>query len=227
MTALRNAVALAAALALLPICAEATVSRAISFDDKVTNAASIILGKCVRQESRWDDAQRWILTYSTFEVERAIKGLPARQITIVTPGGSVGSIHQDTIGVPKFTVGDEHIVFVRNTAVGPSVLYFDQGAYAVAREGSERIVKPVVSAAVLVDSQRGMAVAPESPRTLREFEASVRDTVRRKEAMRMEMVEREKREQASLVNVLRRNKMLVLLALAGAVLATWQLVKRW
>ena len=225
---LRAVLALAAVVALFAPAAQATISRAVSFDEKVENAAAIVLGTCVRQESRWDEAGRWILTYSTFRVDKPIKGAAAGEITIVTPGGSVDGLYQETIGVPKFRVGDEHVVFVRNTDVGPTVLYFEQGAYGVETVRGEKIVRPAVSAAVLIDDQRGMAVTPEQPRPLREFEAQVRDTIRRREAMRMEMIEREKKkEEASIVSVLQRNRMLVILALLGAVLATWQLIKRW
>ena len=222
--------AVAAVFALLSTQAGATLSRAISFDEKVGNAAAIIVGRCTSQQSNWDAAHKWILTSSTFVIEKTLKGLPAQEVTIVTPGGVVDGVHQHTIGVPKFTVGDEHVLFVRNTKAGPTVLYFDQGAYEVIRVRGERIVKPAVSSAVLIDQQRGMAVTPEGARTLREFEDSVRETIRRGELkQRMDMIERQKRAraEASILNVIRRNKMLIMLALIGAALATWQLVKRW
>lgn len=222
---MRNA--LLALTILLSAEASATLSRAISFDDKVHNAQSIVLGTAIRSESRWDESHRWILTYTTFRIEKSLKGFPAQEITIVTPGGTVEGIHQETIGVPRFRNGEERVIFVRNSQAGPTVLYFEQGAYDVLNVRGERIVKPAVSSAVLIDSQRGMAVSPEEPRSLREFEASVRDSMRRREINRMEMLEREKREQASVLNVLKRNRILVLLALAGAMLATWQLIKRW
>lgn len=224
---MRIPVALTVALALMPSFAEATISRAIAFDEKVENAAAIVLGRCVSQRSQWDDTRRWILTYSTFEVEKAMKGAPSREITIVTPGGNVGDIYQDSIGIPAFRQGSEHVLFVRNSKVGPTVLYFDQGAYDVVSVRGERFVKPVVSSAVLVDTQRGMAVAPEATRSLRDFETSIRDSIRRREAMRMQVIEKKRKEETSLLNVLHRNRALVFLALIGAVLATWQLVKRW
>lgn len=224
----RITLALAAVLLLLPLRAEATLTEAKSFDDKVENAASIVIGKCVSKESRWDDAHRWILTYNKFEVEKALKGVQGREVTIVTPGGVVGNIQQDTVGIPKFEVGDEHVLFVRNTAAGPTVLYFEQGAYDLIKDQrGDRTVMPAVSSAVLIDSQAGRAVAPEEPTTLRAFEGRVRETIKRREAQRMEMIEREKKEQNSIIGVLQRNKALVFLALIGAVLATWQLVKRW
>ena len=223
----RLSLAFATALALAPMSAHATISVAKSFDDKVENAASIVVGRCLRQQSQWDASHKLILTSTTFRVEKMLKGAPAQEVTVVTPGGTVGTIAQDVIGVPRFHEGDDHVIFVRNTNSGPTVLYFEQGAYQVVDEGNERMVKPLVSSAVLMDTQRGIAVAPEGPRTMREFENSVRETMRRREAMRMEMIERQKKEASSIGNVLRRNWMLVALALVGGVLATLQLMKRW
>ena len=224
----RLSLALAAVLSLLPLRAEATLAEAKSFDEKVDNAASIVVGRLVAKESRWDAAHRWILTYNRFEVEKALKGTVGREVTLVTPGGTVGNMTQDAVGVPKFEVGEEHVLFVRDTQAGPTVLYFDQGAYRLERDGrGERMVVPSVSAAVLIDTQAGKAVRPEEPRSLREFETRVRDTARRREAMRMKMIEKEKKEEASIWRVVQRNKALVVLALIGAVLATVQLIRRW
>ncbi len=204
--------------------------KAATFDDKVENAASIILGTVVKQESRWDDAHRWILTYTTFRIDKAIKGVsPAlTEMTIVTPGGTVGDDHQDTIGVPTFAAGSEHVLFIKNTKAGPTVLYFDQGAYDVeTNDRGDRVIKPVSTDAVTIDTQRGMAVAPESPRTLDQFERDVRDSERRAVMNRMELV-RKQQEAASpsLWSLLARNKFIVLLALAGAAIATWQYMRR-
>src|SRR3954454_24737062 len=122
--------ALAAALLLLALPAvHAAVVAAASFDEKVDNAAAIILGKCIRTESKLDPSGRWIVTYSTFAVEKSFKGDTAQEVTLITPGGSVGGVHQSSVGVPEFRQGDEHVVFVKNTRLGPTVLYFDQGTY--------------------------------------------------------------------------------------------------
>lgn len=218
---------LALALAFVPVTAEATIAKAMKFDDKVENAAAIVMGRVVAQRSEWDAARNWILTYSTFQIEKTLKGMPAQQITIVTPGGQVGDIAQDVVGVPRFAEGEEHVVFVRNSQAGPTVLYLDQGAYRVEKnDRGDRIVTPLVSSAVLVDSQRGIAVAPERPRALSEFENTVRDSVRRREILRMKLLEQQKREEASVWNQIKNNKTLVALALIGAILATWQLVRR-
>jgi hypothetical protein len=226
MTSNKNLFA-AAVLTLAPLAAQATITQAVEFDAKVDQAASIILGKCIRTESRWDDSRRFILTYSTFRVEKSLKGQPAQEVTIVTPGGEVNGEHQDTIGVPSFEEGSEHVLFVKNTRVGPTVLYFDQGAYDVLADGNERVVRPVSSEAVRLDTQRGMAAAAEPPRTLRAFETAVRDSDRRGRLNRMEMIRKQKEvEESSIGSVLARNKLLVLLALAGLALAAWQWMRR-
>jgi hypothetical protein len=223
----RTALAFAAVLAFLPVAAEATIARAVKFDEKVDRAAAIVVGKVVSQQSTWDAKRERILTYSKFQIEQTLKGVPSQEITIVTPGGVVGDIAQDYVGVPRFNTGGEHVVFVKNTNVGPTVLFFEQGAYRVEKDSrGDRIVAPLVTNAVLVDSQRGAAVAPESPRLLRDFTSNVRESVKRREVMRMKMIEQKKREEASLWNQVKRNKLLVTVALLGIMLATWQLMKR-
>jgi hypothetical protein len=222
--------ALAATAVILAVpAAQASMAVAATFDDKVDHAASIILGKCLRQESRFDPSGRWIVTYSTFAVERTMKGNPMPELTLVTPGGAVGSVHQSTIGIPAFHPGGEHVIFVKNSNLGPTVLYFDQGAYDVTTDDhGEKIVTPVPSNLVKVDTQRGMAVANDAPRPLPLFEREVGDTIRnlRDEKMRMGMMAAERlRREASMWSVAKENRWTILLAVAGIAFATWRLLR--
>ena len=224
------ALAISAVIAAAP-AARATLATAASFEQKVGNAASIILGKCVRQESRFDPSGRWILTYSTFQIEKTIKGSAAPEITIVTPGGQVGSLHQSSIGIPAFQPGAENVIFVKNSNAGPTVLYFDQGAYDVKTDDrGQRVVTPVPSDLVTIDPQRGVAVAPNNtPQPLPEFEQRVGDTIRelRNEKNRMDALAAEKlRQEASFWTAVKQNRWTILLALAGVAFATWRLLRR-
>jgi hypothetical protein len=161
--------------------AVASLARAISFDEKVAAADQIFLGRVIRTHSAFDSSGRWIVTYSTFQVERNFKGGPEGEVTLVTPGGRVGSLHQETVGVPSFGAGESNIVFVRRAEPGATVLYFDQGAYRVDTDGSgETIVRPVPSELVLLDPSSGKAgsTADEGVRTLEEFERAVRSSLR-------------------------------------------------
>jgi hypothetical protein len=224
----RLPLALALTTFLLPVTANASMARAASFDDKVDNAARIVVGKCVRQRTEWDAAHRWILTYATFSVEKTLKGMPASEVTVIIPGGTVGEVHQETVGMPAFREGGENVLFVRDTRSGPTVLYFEQGAYDIVRDQrGDRIVQPVASDAVHIDTQRGIAVAAESPRSLRDFESDIQSSMTRQAKNRMELIrERRKAESNSLGDILERNKLLVALALAGIFLSGWQLYRR-
>src|ERR1700694_1143449 len=96
------ALVLALAVSLVAGRAAASVARAIAFDEKVDRAEAVILGKCVHLRTEWDPAHRWILTYSTFKVEKVLKGPPSDELTLVTPGGTIDGIHQGTSGVRPF-----------------------------------------------------------------------------------------------------------------------------
>ena len=201
--------------------AHATLQRAVAFDDKVDQAAAIVLGKVVRTHSQWDPSHRWILTYSTFTVEQTMKGTAPAEVTVVTPGGTVGNVVQSTIGIRPFREGDENVIFIKNTTAGPTVLYFDQGAYDVTDDHGQKMVAPVATDAVHLDTQRGAIVEPEHVRTLSEFARDVHDSIERTRANKMELVRnRQKQQQASLMETLLKYKLLVALALIGTLLAT-------
>ncbi|HUP49957.1 MAG TPA: hypothetical protein VNA04_14315 [Thermoanaerobaculia bacterium] len=209
--------------------AGATVALAATFDEKVENAQAIVLGRVVKQETRYDEEKRFILTYTTFRVEKALKGGAPPDLTLVTPGGRVGEVRQTTVGVPVFEEGREHVVFVRDSSRGPTVLFFDQGAYDVVTERGERIVLPVATGAVRLDAQRGVAAAPEQPRTLREFEAAVRAAGERARLHRMQVLEQQRREaeeRSSIWTAVARNKWVILLAVLGLIVATIHFMRR-
>lgn len=158
--------------------AQASVARAVAFDEKVQQADSIILGRCTGTRSAWDPSGRFILTYSTFQVEKALKGAAVPEITVVTPGGKVGSIRQETVGIPQFSPGEQNVLFVKRSAAGLTVAYFDQGAYRVAADPRGEVkVAPIASNLALVDPQSGVMSGREPIRSLREFEGAVRTSL--------------------------------------------------
>ena len=217
-------------IALAVPAANAAVAQAATFDEKVDNAAAIFLGKCVKTEAKFDPTGRWIVTYATFNVEDTMKGAAAGQVTVVTPGGSVNGIHQETIGVPAFREGDEHVIFLKNTRLGPTPLYFDQGTYNVAAgEHGEKMIVPMPSNVMHIDTQRAMAVvAPtDEPRSLNSFKQAVSDSMKGSpQRMQMSALQTKAKTQKSIWSTVVENKLLVMLALAGIALAAWQLMRK-
>jgi hypothetical protein len=215
------------------VSALATVAKAIPFEDKVLDADSIILGKCTATRTGWDPSGRWIVTYSTFQVDKAYKGATVPEVTVLTPGGKVGSLHQETIGVPRFESGKQNVVFVKSTDAGPTVLYFDQGAYEVAKDArGELSVQPVASDLVLVNQQSGIVGSAETRRPLAVFEREVGRTLERGERGQIHRygvvpaAERPSRSaSAELLNVARQYRFLIGAVLILIAISTYLLVK--
>jgi hypothetical protein len=227
-----SAVLTAVAAFVLAIPAQATIARAVSFNEKVEGADAIIVGKCSATRSDWDASHRWIVTYSTFQVEKALKGQPVNEITVVMPGGQVGSLHQGTVGIPEFHAGQSNVLFVQQTPLGPTVAFADQGAYDVATDSKgTRVVIPKRSPDVVrIDTQRGVAVDNselDGVRSLDQFERDVHDSLQRARRQQMSAIAPKPHEdRGSLVAFFTRNRVIIVLAGIGIAVAAWQLFLR-
>ena len=224
------------ALCTLTQPASATLARAVSFDEKVASADSIVLGRCLRTESKLDPSGKWIVTYSTFAVEKSFKGgSQPGEMTLVTPGGRINGLHQRTVGVPAFQQGDAKVLFVKGSDLGPSVLFFDQGTYELGKDSrGETTVAPAESAAVLLDSQTGQVTRSEEPvRTLRKFEQDVALSLRRtggRQIQEFSAAGKQPEKQASSVwqetlDFARENKLVLSLVALGLFVAMVQLLR--
>lgn len=172
--------------------ASASIARAVSFDEKVASAESVVVGKVVSQRSGPDPSGRWIMTWSTFEVESALKGTAPRHLTVMTPGGSHEGVRQETIGSPEFREGAEHVVFVNDSQAGPTVAFLDQGVYDVVRDSRGRaMVRPTPSRLMVVDQATGKAAPAtgemSAPLALEEFRTQVRASAERSEQRALQM----------------------------------------
>jgi hypothetical protein len=209
--------------------AYASVVTVAPFEEKVDNANAIVMGRCIKNESRWDPSGRWILTYSTFKVLNTFKGAPAQEVTVVVPGGTVGGVHQSSVGLPAFSEGSENVLFIRNSKVGPTVLYFDQGAYDVrTNERGEKIIAPVATDAVHVDTQRGVAVPAEGPRDLNTFKSDVDTAIRTAgdRRQKMEIVRPRHAPAPTISSMILQNKLILGALLIGLAIAAWQFFRR-
>src|SRR5690348_2015187 len=68
----------------------ATTVRHLSFDDLVSQAKDIFVGRVIASQSSWTKDGKLILTQTTFQVQEGLKGTSPKTVTVTTVGGQVG-----------------------------------------------------------------------------------------------------------------------------------------
>lgn len=167
--------------------ARATTVIPPSFDQLVSQAEMVFQGRVTSVHSEWvgEGAQRHIVSYVTFKIKDAVKGDPGESYTIRMFGGTVDGESMGISGGPKFTVGDDDILFVENNGsqVVPLVGIM-HGRFRVKRDHSGQEVvttnegEPVRNVARLgreaaADSSGEIALTPA------DFKAAVRSQLQR------------------------------------------------
>jgi hypothetical protein len=115
MKLLRSLFFLSCLLLALP-ASRATTVIPPTFDELVGEAETIFEGTVTAMRSEWtgQGADRHIVTYVTFKIEDAIKGVPGADYTIRMLGGTVDGQTMEVTDAPRFKVGDRDILFVQN-----------------------------------------------------------------------------------------------------------------
>jgi hypothetical protein len=173
----------AAAIVLGAHVASPTTLIPPTFDELVSQAATIFRGEVVDRRSEWETtaAGRSIVTIVTFDVIQVLKGSPTTPTQLTFLGGTVGDVTMQVAKIPEFRLGDRDVLFVSGDlhAASPIVGF----AY-----GRFRVVHDPVSGADVVRTHDGRPMASTenaaaglrlTPRTVppmevREFEAIVR-----------------------------------------------------
>jgi hypothetical protein len=92
--------------------AVATTVSKLSLEELVRKSGRIILGRCLSTESRWNQGNTLIYTYSKFAVTENFKGRAGGFINVVTVGGTVDGITQTVSGMPQFEQDEEVVLFL-------------------------------------------------------------------------------------------------------------------
>ncbi len=144
----RTVVLALAALAVLTAgLASATTVTKMSLRDLAKKSDAIVLARVEDETARYD-SNKEIYTYITLKVLEPVKGPKADAvITIRQLGGIVGDIASVVPGTPKFTRGEEVVVFLtKNDAAGyPWVMGLQQGKYTVKSDenGRKQVVNEI------------------------------------------------------------------------------------
>lgn len=162
---------------LLPARAHATVEVPVEFGEMVQGSQLVVYGRVVDVRSQQTGDRRSIETVVTVAVAQALKGQPGETVAFRLPGGEVGRYRRVIVGVPRFTSGDDVIVFLRGAAPAlPTVFGLSQGLYRVARTADGRaVVAPAILAAPATGAERVVRGDPaRQPLPLEAFAREVR-----------------------------------------------------
>jgi hypothetical protein len=133
MRSLSFLASLAAVAALCVPAARATTMVPSSLEKLVTTSESVIRGTTVATRTEWD-AHRRIVTIATVRVLEGWHGpaAPGAEIEVTSFGGERDGIRMTVPGSPRFTPGEEVVLFLGRAPGGPlSVVDMAQGKFEV------------------------------------------------------------------------------------------------
>lgn len=147
--------------ALLVTPATAVTVVPLTFEQLVTQSATVVLGRVTDVRGDFTDDRQAIQSVVTIEVLRGIKGRSGDTLTFLMPGGQAGRFVNVIPGAPVFARGDVAVFFVSSRGARlPVTTGFTQGIFRVRR-----------------DAANEMMVIHKAPVSLRTFEASIRAVV--------------------------------------------------
>jgi hypothetical protein len=122
----------------------ATSVLPVSLQRMATAAELIFHGRVISNEVKLDDASGRVATFTTFEIIELVKGESGPIHTIKQIGGQLpgSNMRQVIHGVPRFTVGEEYVVFLpKASSLGfSSPIGLAQGKFSVRRQNGEPVI---------------------------------------------------------------------------------------
>ncbi len=149
--------------------AHATLVPRMTLEQAVDDSVLIVQGTVVRTWSAWGDKRQFIWTHYELKVSDALKGLAARNIVISEPGGTVGNTGMQIAGAPRYSVGEEVVLFATRTPIGYlRTAGWGQGKYVVVdgRDSDRRVVRSSVRDITLFDPISRAGSPPRQKQTI-------------------------------------------------------------
>jgi hypothetical protein len=136
-------------------------------------SSTIVEGHVVAQTTRANQNHTRIFTYTTIQLDKALKGQPPETITIEQPGGTVGNFHVHVPGTAYLRPQMQYVLFLEPVKGTPQTFHMVgmmQGAFRVYRDrnGAERRV-----ALPLGSLSTGSSTTVSPSPTLGEFQMTI------------------------------------------------------
>lgn len=144
-------------------------------------ANSIVVGTITETTSEWNEDHTQIYTCITVKVSETLKGKHQNYITMRQLGGTVGDIMADVVGFPKFKVGAEALLFIKDNPsgfmpiVGASQGKFD--IYVDKETGKKMVINNLTGTELVSPATLGQAEGVTTKMSLEDMQTSIRKTL--------------------------------------------------
>ena len=165
------------AATLFSLSAHATVMRPVDLETLARRADVIVRGTAKSTVASLTEDGKQIHTVATVRVASVLKGVPASEIEVRTPGGTIGDIAQIVHGAPRLIEGQEVILFLHRVSERRFTIEgFAQGKFEVVKgpSGAAHVTQDLRGIGILGPDgavRPGMAA---EPMPVRDFLARVR-----------------------------------------------------
>jgi hypothetical protein len=157
----------------------ATTLQRMSVEQMTQIAKTIARVRCISNATIWDSGEIWTMTI--FDVQQTWRGTLPAQIKVRLLGGRLGGITSTVSGVPRFSPGEEAVLFLERTQQGDlSVVSWEQGVFRIRRNnrgGDESVTQDTASFATLDPRTRRMQMVGISGMPLSDFRAEVENAI--------------------------------------------------
>ena len=128
---------LAALLAFSASPAPATTVVPMDTRALVTRSHDIVIGEVTAVRSRWNDDRTRIVTDVTLRVSESLRGSAGTELVLTQIGGELDGMRYTVEGGPRFSPGEETLVFTWRDAQGrPQVSGLSQGKFDIRRDAA-------------------------------------------------------------------------------------------
>jgi hypothetical protein len=161
------------ALWLSPRAAATTLVR-MSLSQLAQASSTIVQGQVVAQSSRVNASRTRIMTYSTVQLEKALKGRPPSTLIIEQPGGTVGNVHLHVPGTAYLRLQQQYLLFLEPVAGSSATFHMVgmmQGAFRLYRGRNAAQLRVVLPLGELSTGTQAATLA-QSP-SLGEFQLKI------------------------------------------------------
>jgi hypothetical protein len=133
------------ALALLsssPLLASSIVE--LNIPQLTKSSDKVVTGKVIDQQTRWDDSGKYLITYSTVQIEDVVRGEAKQKetVTVEQAGGTLDDTTQLVHGMVMLRMNQKLLLFLEKNVNSPvhKVTGFSQGIFQIRRNSSGQMM---------------------------------------------------------------------------------------